>query len=346
MSHTTRTRGFSSSRLPLVCLLPVVLLSTLASPILGDSNIVNFADMQAARQRFDGAIDSSGYVYALGGDGIWGVTPVYSSVERWNPATDVWSYVAPMSRGRDFFGSVFGGDGLLYAIGGGAGNLSACERYNPVTNSWSPIEDLPQPRTGVSAATDGEGRVYAIGGGPALGSPTKTVWRYESGHWLSVKDMNTARHTLGTATDAQGRIYAIGGAYTNTVERYDPSTDTWYDLAPLPGLPGAFDGSAAAYGGNNNSIYYFGGWNGSAILKDILRYDIAGNSWSTWGQMSVAKGNLAAESAPDGNVYFFGGEGPAIHQSQAQMQKLVVPEPATLSLVALGGLAMLYRRRR
>jgi len=299
--------------------------------------------MQAARQRFDGAIDSSGNVYALGGYGTWGEPP-YSSVERWNPATNAWSYVAPMSVGRDFSGSVFGGDGLLYAIAGETGK--SCETYNPATNFWSPIEDLPQLRAGVSAATDGEGRVYAIGGGPALGSPTKTVWRYESGHWLSVKDMNTARHTFGTATDAQGRIYAIGGAYTNTVERYDPSTDTWYDLAPLPGLPGTFDGSAAAYGGNNNSIYYFGGWNGSAILKDILRYDIAGNSWSTWGQMSVAKGNLAAESAPDGNVYFFGGEGPAIHQSQAQMQKLVVPEPATVSLLALGGLAALLRKRR
>jgi N-acetylneuraminic acid mutarotase len=303
--------------------------------------------MQFARQRFDGAIDSSGYVYALGGDGIWGVTPVYSSVERWNPATDVWSDVAPMSRGRDFFGSVFGGDGLLYAIGGGAGNSSACERYNPVTNSWSPIHDLPQPRTGVSAAIDGLGRVYAIGGGPALGSPTNTVFRYDSvtNSWPTVASMNTARHTFGCATDPQGRIYAIGGAYTNTVERYDPSTNTWSYLAPLPGLPGTRDGSAAAYGGDN-AIYSFGGWDGSAILKDILRYDIGANTWSNWGQMSVAKDNLAAESAPDGNVYFFGGEGPAIHQSQAQMQKLVVPEPATLSLVALGGLAMLYRRRR
>jgi N-acetylneuraminic acid mutarotase len=299
--------------------------------------------MQVARQRFDGAIDSSGNVYALGGYGIWGVTPVYSSVERWDPASNVWSYVAPMSVGRDFFGSVFGGDGLLYAIAGETGK--SCERYNPATNFWSPIDDLPELRAGVSAATDAQGRVYAIGGGPALGSPTNTVWRYESGHWLPRANMNMARETFGCATDALGRIYAIGGEVTRTVERYDPSTNIWSMLASLP-AGSAHIGSAAAYGGNNNSIYCFGGWNGSGFTNDILRYDIDGKSWSTWGQMSVAKDNLAAESAPDGNVYFFGGEGPAIHQSQAQMQELIVPEPATLSLVALGGLAMLYRRRR
>ena len=344
MSHTTRTPGFTSSRLPLVCLLPVVLLSALASPILGESNIVNLADMQAARQRFDGAIDSSGNVYALGGYGTWG-EPAYSSVERWDPASNVWSSVAPMSLGRLWFGSVFGGDGLLYAIAGETSK--SCERYNPVTNSWSPpIADLPQPRAGVSAATDGQGLVYAIGGGPALGSPTNTMWRYDSGSdfWWPRASMHMAREQFGTATDAQGRIYAIGGELTKTMERYDPSDDTWTMLASLP-AGSAHIGSAAAYG-SGNAIFCFGGWTGSGFVRDILRYDIQDDKWSNWGQMSVAKDNLAAESAPDGNVYFFGGEGPAIHQSQEQMQKLIVPEPATLSLVALGGLAMLYRRRR
>ena len=31
-----------------------------------------------------------------------------------------------------------------------------------------------------------------------------------------------------------GKFYVAGGNGTNTLDRYDPATDTWQTLAPLP----------------------------------------------------------------------------------------------------------------
>jgi N-acetylneuraminic acid mutarotase len=258
-----------------------------------------------------------------------------------------------MSTGRDFFGCIFGGDGRLYAIGGGpAASMSTAEIYDPATDAWAPIAGLPEPRGSLSAAVDGLGRVYAIGGTAAWPNASANVWRYDpiADRWDSVANMSVPRMRFASATDSQGRIYAIGTNFPAgephgtgaTVERYDALTDTWSLLAPLPW---ALDGPAAAYAGADNAIYVFGGWE-PGFTNEIVRYDIASDTWSTWGQMSYAKNNLAAVPSPDGYVYFFGGEGPGIHEARAEMQK-VVPEPATLASGVLG-LSMLagYLRRR
>lgn len=317
------------------------------------AEIVDLASMQVARQGLGGGVDSAGLVYALGGLGR-GLSPLYSSMERWDPASNSWSYLSPMSTGRDFFGCVFGGDGRLYAIGGGsAASMSRAEVYHPATDAWAAIAGLPEPRSSLSAAVDGLGRVYAMGGTAAWPNPSDKAWRYNliTDVWESVAHMNVARMRFATATDSQGRIYAIGTSSPAgephgigaSVERYDPLTDTWTLLAPLPS---ARTGAAAAYAGADNAIYVFGGWQ-PGFTNEILRYDIASDTWSWWGQMTYAKNNLAAVPSRDGNVYFFGGEGPGIHEARADMQKLVVPEPVTAASAVIGlcSLAAYLRRR-
>ena len=60
------------------------------------------------------------------------------SVERYNPGTDTWIVVQPMSSPRMYHG-LTEMDGLLFAVGGHSGRarLKSVEYYDPATNQWT-----------------------------------------------------------------------------------------------------------------------------------------------------------------------------------------------------------------
>ncbi len=59
---------------------------------------------------------------------------------RYDPRTDAWTLVAPMSIGRDAIGVTVLGDRLI-AIGGydGQSYLKIVEAYDPQTNEWEEV---------------------------------------------------------------------------------------------------------------------------------------------------------------------------------------------------------------
>lgn len=61
-------------------------------------------------------------------------------VYRYDPQTDVWTAVAPMSISRDAVGVCLLGD-RLYAVGGYDGQvyLNTVEAYDPQTNEWTQV---------------------------------------------------------------------------------------------------------------------------------------------------------------------------------------------------------------
>lgn len=61
-------------------------------------------------------------------------------VYRYDPQTDMWTAVAPMSISRDAVGVCLLGD-RLYAVGGYDGQvyLSTVEAYDPQTNEWTQV---------------------------------------------------------------------------------------------------------------------------------------------------------------------------------------------------------------
>ncbi len=69
---------------------------------------------------------------------------------------------------RDDMGVTFGGDGRLYAIGGGGDGVlnvfDVVEAYSPATDSWETVAPLPSRRALVDAVAGPDGRIYAIGG--------------------------------------------------------------------------------------------------------------------------------------------------------------------------------------
>ena len=82
-----------------------------------------------------------------------------------------------------------------------------------------------------------------------------------------------------------GMLYAFGGIGLNTAECYDPSTNTWSNIAPMQSVRGY--AKAAVIGGK---IYVIGGAdaNGHA-LSSVECYDPVSNSWTYVESMGVAR---------------------------------------------------------
>jgi len=73
-----------------------------------------------------------------------------SSVERYDPATNVWEAVAPMAAARyDHAVAVL--NGKLYAVGGmfdDSSYLSSVEQYDPAANAWEVVAPMATTRAG------------------------------------------------------------------------------------------------------------------------------------------------------------------------------------------------------
>jgi N-acetylneuraminic acid mutarotase len=101
-----------------------------------------------------------------------------------------------------------------------------------------------------------------------------------------------------------------GGNSVSTIadhSEYDPVTDTWRELAPLPRAEGS--PAAVVFEGR---IYVIGGRSGNSDFGDV--YDPVTDSWSTGP--SIEPRGTAGAVAYCGGIYLFGGE------SQAERRNL------------------------
>ena len=89
------------------------------------------------------------------------------------------------------------------------------------------------------------------------------------------------------------------------VSRYDYTTNTWSNVAPLP-VPV----SQAATGAANGKIYVAGGFIGGTSVTNALRiYDIATNTWTSGANMPTTPGvEAAAAAVVNGKFYVMGGD--------------------------------------
>ncbi len=132
--------------------------------------------------------------------------------------------------------------------------------------------------------------------------------------WESVAPMPTPRNSLAATTGSDGRVYAIGGAQDHartildTLEVYDPATNTWLSSArdevePMPTRRYAPAAATARCPRRLEAtcIYAIGGV-GSGAGNVVEVYDPATNNWlsSARGEveaMPTARGGLAAATA-------------------------------------------------
>ncbi|MDH3257754.1 MAG: galactose oxidase, partial [Nitrospinota bacterium] len=133
----------------------------------------------------------------------------------------------------------------IYLIGGFTPNgiSDQVEVYDPKTKSWSTVAPLPKPRHHTTAVST-NGKIYVVGGfSSGMWTPVNTVYAYDAAknEWMEQAPLPTERGALAAGV-IDGKIYAVGGALkkffrlrnTNANEVYDPQTNTWKQLSPIP----------------------------------------------------------------------------------------------------------------
>ena len=182
----------------------------------------------------------------------------------------------------------------IYVVGGYSGGPAYTDTqiYNPVTNVWSTGVPLPAGTSNGSAAVV-KNILYVIGGSPDSGPnySTNAVWAYspKTKTWTAKAAMPTPRYNLGVVVE-NNIIYAIGGigglnngnSVLNTVESYNPATDTWTEESPL-----LIDKEAASVGLVGTALTGFTIVAADGYLQsdedsgDNEGYDAATNTWTS-----------------------------------------------------------------
>ncbi len=190
--------------------------------------------------------------------------------------------------------------------------LSACKKNDPGTTapdppapaigSWAVRAPMPIP-TQETTPAQLNGKLYVAGGfklqnGKVSPSTLLQIYDPSSNTWSTGASLPRPMHHIGF-TAANGKLYLLGG-YTATAESalytptnfayvYNPSTNSWRTVAPLPVARGAH--VALTY---NGKIYLFGGVdvvsNGSH-RTDI--YDPSSNTWSSGAPLPTVRDHVA-----------------------------------------------------
>ena len=211
---------------------------------------------------------AGGKVYSFGGFTEQNRGAVDSAYE-YDPQSDTWTELPPMPTPRGAAAAV-ALDGRLHVIGGADDistgsreNVGAHEVYDPATGQWSEAAPLPTPREHMPAVVY-DGKILVIGGRflqMTNNTGTHDVYDPQTDSWKQASPLPTPRSgTAGAVLDDQ--ILVMGGEMdpesdTGTFdenEAYDPATDSWRTLAPLPtprhGFGAAvFDGAVYTPGG-------------------------------------------------------------------------------------------------
>jgi N-acetylneuraminic acid mutarotase len=180
-------------------------------------------------------------IYVIGGFTSDGETTAV--VEMYNATSDSWKTdIAPLPIALHHASSLSFQE-KIYVIGGYIDDWTPSDRllvYDPTVNEWIQSSVMPTAR-GSPNAHFVNGTLYVIGG-DANEQSLDVVESHDpiTKQWSTHTPMPTARHHAASAI-ADGNIYVIGGRLTNSlvntdvVEKYDPSSDTWFtDLEPMP----------------------------------------------------------------------------------------------------------------
>ena len=260
---------------------------------------------------------SNGKIYAIGGYDHYRI----DRVDEYDPATDTWQTRANMPNPRMGVGVAAASNGKIYVIGGeGLGVFDTVREYDPATETWTTRASMPTARSYMALVAASNGKIYVIGGWGNAGY-LNTVEAYDpaTDTWTTCASMPTARIRLGAAEAGNGKIYAVGGynrpydyyVALNTVEEYDPTTDTWETRASINiarhdlGVTAASNGKIYAIGGGNKII--FGGYTVWADYDVVEEYDPATNAWTYRSPMPTGRTFLGVTTAGNGKIYAMGG---------------------------------------
>ncbi len=187
---------------------------------------------------------------------------------------------------------------------------AAAFRYDPAANHWERIADLPAPRHHMPLAVVGD-TLYAVGGlaEPSF-VPESTLWLYreDRNRWEPRTPLPAPRGASGVGV-VSCKLVVVGGwgagrRLTAASAIYDPATDRWQGVAPIP-TPRDHLTAAAARG----LVYAIGGrpLNPDRNYDIVEAYDPTSDRWTRRSAMPSRRSGLAA-AVLDGAIHVIGGE--------------------------------------
>jgi N-acetylneuraminic acid mutarotase len=215
-------------------------------------------------------------------------------------------------------------------------------------NPWVQVAPFPEPSEEVLGAT-AAGKLYVFAGLAPGWKPKALVFEYDpaTNQWGKKKPMKLATHHVAFAS-LNNKIYAFGGftlptsgppAWTpvDNAWEYDPATDEWKELAPMPTKRGA--ATAAVAGGK---IYVTGGANSLPgvtesgivgarphnVLATVEEYDPTTNSWRARRSMLLPRNHHVTQAVGE-RIYVVGGRvGAAFVTASMNVDMVEVYDPA------------------
>ncbi|MEA2709897.1 MAG: hypothetical protein QOF78_2498, partial [Phycisphaerales bacterium] len=176
-------------------------------------------------------------------------------------------------------------------------------RYDTLTDTWHAAPDLPEKRGAGAAAIVGRQLHFFGGMDETRMLECNDHWSLDlddpEANWVARASMSNGRNHLGGVA-VGGKVYAVGGQHgqeaeqdaQSQVECYDPATDTWTDVAPLPDIRSHIVGCTFAM---NGKIIVLGGEVAFATQRNtVYSYDPATNKWSLLGTMPAPRSSVVS----------------------------------------------------
>ena len=255
-------------------------------------------------------------IYVFGG--MLDYSTTLSSVEKYDPVADTWTFVSPMNELRRSMGFCTDDHGRVYAIAGGStpADLQSVERYDPATDVWEYLAPLPIV-VGAPAAFMFDGEIYSVGGWMPgytnrcfIYTPETDTWRegpsvYETfGHAGPVVSLSGIPYLIGGHLDTPS--WSIRSAVSKLVR--EGADLVWKPSTPLQrrrtgmGVTLGLDGLIYAIGGDQMP-----GSSGHVPTETVERFSEATDAWEYVQPMPAVRAFAGAVTDSSGRIWVVGG---------------------------------------
>lgn len=275
------------------------------------------ASMHVARAGHTATLLADGTVLVIGGEDLSPNRDMLASVERYDPAADTWTELAPLPEPRENHTATLLPDGLVLIVGGGKSNeigvpsglevRAEALLYDPATGVSEPIGPNVVPRHGHFATFLPSGRVLIVAGAGAestvlpaqgAGNPqpfgnelaSAEIYDPKTRTFTETGSLAQARYTFGAASLADGRVLIAGGASNadgamslKTAEVYDEASAAFSSAGSFTGSDRLFPGASRLADGR--AMIFGGKKSNVAFLDDIEVFDPATGSWQGFGDV-------------------------------------------------------------
>jgi hypothetical protein len=273
----------------------------------------NTGAMNTAREMHCAALLLDGRVLVAGG---LNKTGWVSSVEIYDPATEVWAQTNPLSQARHASKATLLANGKVLVTGGynqyAGGPVATVDLFDPTSGTWT-ASSMSTPRTGATATLLPNGQVLVTGGAYDNNSHhTNSAELYDpaNGSWTLTGSMSVARIDHTATLLPNGQVLVAGGSYYNaglqilaSAELYNPTNGTW---APVSSMANPRYGHTATRLANGK-VLVAGGQGTREIIADAELYDPTAGTWTPAGQMTGARYYHTATLLPNNQLLVAGG---------------------------------------